>query len=519
MSSNNNDIRDGMVSQIFANDVNSTNDYTNLMLTFAIGTKTFDFINDTLNLSRDFDCYIPQCFVINLYPWQNLGLSATEYVNNVCRYFYRMRLVLQVSEQTILHFPLSLLHELKPAELYDGKIYIRIPFEAYLDQINMNELFYSTVSFDLLNASEISNYSNSFSMIAKVYIHDQIDQSRINSRHTGRRLMQQMNTMYISAPNNSLNATNRRIFQIQTNSLVGSTKGLLIQCKMNDLQSIKFYVNNNLRFDYGRYLVLNACVKLSENLLYMPFTDHADFLDRDANTYLGSINLTRLQSSTLCLCFSEDQSRIIIHNVYFNFFRQTNGLGGLCINNRPAFVEQTTNEHPIQPIQSNPFSASMIDMSGNQISSASSNAASSRRNIFDMSGNNVSSNLAASTSSASTSSASTASTSSTASYSITVPGLTNNYINNIIIPDIEYPIPNGIITNQLINADREVCYITHDTIGINQNYMSCSNCQHNFMETAIKQWLRQRVGNLRNCPTCREVWTNYTVYINREESI
>jgi hypothetical protein len=480
MSSNNNDIRDGMVSQIFANDVNSTDDYTNLLLTFAIGTKTFDFINDTLDLSRDFDCYIPQCFVINLYPWQNLGLSATEYVNNVCRYFYRMRLVLQVSEQTILHFPLSLLHELKPAQLYDGKIYIRIPFEAYLDQINMNELFYSTVSFDLLNASEISNYSNSFSMITKVYMYDQIEQSRINSRNTGRRLMQQMSTMYISAP------TNRRIFQIQTNSLVGSTKGLLIQCRMNDLQSIKFYVNNNLRFDYNRYLVLNSCVKLSENLLYMPFTDHTDFLDRGAITYSGSINLTRLQSSTLCLCFSEDQSRIIIHNVYFNFFRQTNGLGGLCINNRPAFVEQTTNEHPIQPIQSNPFSASMIDMSGNQIS------------------------------------ASTASTASTASYNLTVPGITNNYINNIIRPDIsdiEYPIPNGIITNQLINADREVCYITHDTIGINQNYMTCSDCQHNFIETAIKQWLRQRVGNLRNCPTCREVWTNYTVYINREESI
>jgi hypothetical protein len=96
---------------------------------------------------------------------------------------------------------------------------------------------------------------------------------------------------------------------------------------------------------------------------------------------------------------------------------------------------------------------------------------------------------------------------------------TENYINNIPLPviNIEYPIPNGIIAHQLINPDRNICYITHEVIDVNQNYMTCSECNNHFMETAIKQWLRQRVGSLRNCPTCREVWTNYTVYINRDE--
>ena len=45
--------------------------------------------------------------------------------------------------------------------------------------------------------------------------------------------------------------------------------------------------------------------------------------------------------------------------------------------------------------------------------------------------------------------------------------------------------------------------------------MICDNCENIYLEQAIKQWLRQRTGNLRTCPTCREVWTNFDIYINQ----
>jgi hypothetical protein len=529
MSSNNNNIRAGMVSQIFANA--STNASTNAsmnfanVLNFATGTQVFDFDNGngntsnngntcTLNLSQDYDSYIPQALVINLYPGQN-QLYPHLNIYNVCRLFHRMRLVLQVSGQNMLQLSLSLLHELKPAEFHDGKIYLKIPFESLFNQINMNELFFSTVSFVLLDAHEISNYANSFSLVTKVYIHNQVEQSRLNNRNTSRSFIQQIGTLSVSAAATAAAAVtnNRRSFQIQTNSLFGSTKGLLIQCAVTDLQSIKFYVNNSLRFDYGRYLILNSCVKLSENLLYMPFTDHTDFLDRGTNTFSGAINLTQLQSSILCLEFSADQPRIVVHNVYFNYFRQTNGLAGLTIDYSSPFIEQTTLDHPIQPIQPIQFNSNIFDMSGNYVnnaifsnpnSSANSSSTSSNRN------NNISRNTSGAT------------YAEVASHGRTGPSniiYTENYINNIPLPviNIEYPIPNGIIAHQLINPDRNICYITHEVIDVNQNYMTCSECNNHFMETAIKQWLRQRVGSLRNCPTCREVWTNYTVYINRDE--
>jgi hypothetical protein len=526
MTSNNN-IRAGMVSQIFAHDsTNASTNFTNI-LNFATGTQVFDFDDNngntcTLNLSQDYDSYIPQAVVINLYPGQN-QLYPHLNIYDVCRLFHRMRLVLQVSGQTMLQLSLSLLHELKPAEFHDGKIYLKIPFESLFNQINMNELFFSTVSFVLLDSHEIINYANSFSLVTKVYIHNQVEQSRLNNRNTSRSFIQQISTLSVSA----VASNNRRSFQIQTNSLFGSTKGLLLQCAVSDLQSIKFYVNNSLRFDYGRYLILNSCVKLSDNLLYMPFTDHTDFLDRGTNTFSGAINLTQLQSSILCLEFSADQTRIVVHNVYFNYFRQTNGLAGLAIDYSSTFIEQTTQEHPIQPIQPIQFNSNIFDMSGNYVNNSifsnpnfsTNSSASSNRN------NNIYRNTSGAT------------YAEVASHGRTDHGRTDhgrtgpsniiyteNYINNIPVPvlnvpviNIEYPIPNGIIAHQLINPDRNICYITHEVIEVNQNYMTCSECHNHFMETAIKQWLRQRIGSLRNCPTCREVWTNYTVYINREE--
>jgi hypothetical protein len=254
MSSNS--IHSGMVTQIFTNAI-PDNSSTNIM-NYAVGTKVLHFNNDinnngyTLNLSHDFNCYIPNTLVIHLYHSLNLpenSGSGSEFIFNICHLFHRMRLVLQISEQTVLQLPLSLLYELNRVEMHDRKLYIRIPFESLFNKINMIELQYSTISFLLLDTHEISNYANSFSLISKVYIHDDNERSLSNnnsSRRNTSTLIQQIGTLYMSIPNNQI-VFNRRIFQIQTDILNGPTKGFLIQCHTADLTSIKFYINNLLR--------------------------------------------------------------------------------------------------------------------------------------------------------------------------------------------------------------------------------------------------------------------------------
>ena len=142
---------------------------------------------------------------------------------------------MQISEQTVLQLPLSLLYELKPPELIDGKIYIKIPFDALFNKINVAGLYHSTVTFSIIDCYEINNYANSFSLVTKVYMHDTDERNRMISFHS-RDFIQQIGSLYVSsrAPHDG------RIFQINTSILNGPTKGFLIQCRIQDLACIKF---------------------------------------------------------------------------------------------------------------------------------------------------------------------------------------------------------------------------------------------------------------------------------------
>jgi hypothetical protein len=75
-------------------------------------------------------------------------------------------------------------------------------------------------------------------------------------------------------------------------------------------------------------------------------------------------------------------------------------------------------------------------------------------------------------------------------------------------------IPVGQTIYHRIDPQRNTCNILHEEILEAQRYMMCSACNANFNEDAIKQWLQHRTGTRRTCPTCREVWTNYNIYIN-----
>ena len=546
-SNSSNNIYSGMTSQLFTNsNHNSGSELDMFIFGYAVGNKILDFThNHILNLSRDFASYVPQYLVMNLYSYQNQNLSNSELLRTVCNLLNKIRIIMQVSDQTILQLPLSLLHELKPAEIHDHKIYFHIPFSSFFSAINFLELYNSTVTFIIQDFNELSNYANNFSLVTKVYVYGSEERNRMLSV-SSHRFIQQIGTLHVS--NRQISSHN---FQIQTNILNGPTKGFLLQCCVQDLTSIKFYINNLMRIDYNRFLILTTCVKLSDHLLYIPITDHSDFKDKGTNTYAGAINLSRLQNSTMCLQFSTDQSKVVIHNVYANHFRQVSGLGGLDVDYRPAFIETTTDTHPVGPIIGTPLNTGMLDMSGNYINRTPG--------FFDMSSNYIHDHIAlnsrmtgsstgSSTGTSTGSSTGTSTGTSTGSdivnpitgytYSGNFVGLTGSGSGSAtygsgsatygsgsatygsgsgssgFAAEPEYPIPNGQVFDLSIDPDNNICNITLEDILLDYRYMTCPNCVKNFSEIAIKRWLRRRTGNLRNCPTCRVVWTNFNVYVN-----
>ena len=508
-------ITSGMITQLISNSSNLSNDFQNTF-NYSVAHKILDFNPDnSLILSRDYDSYVPQYIAIHLYPGQNLHLTAANRIATVCRFFNKIRVVMQISEQTVLQLPLSLLHALSPAFIHDDKLCIKIPFAAIFNQINVIGLYHSSVTFAIKDFIEIANYANSFSLVTKVYMYNVEERNNMISVNS-RNFIQQIGTMHVT----NSNPNNGRTFQIRTNILNGPTKGFLIQCSILDLTSIKFYVNNLLRIDYEPLLIQTACVKLSDNLLYLPFNECTDFTDRGTNTFSGAINLSRLENSTLCLQFALHQSKVVIHNVYYNYLRQSSGLGGLHIDYRPAFIETTTSDHPILPIIGTPPNTSLIDMSGNYIQPTFSNNPSIRGRItgvihntlgltgppppntslIDMSGNYIQPTF-----------------SNDPSIRGQITGVMHNTpgLTGPPITDTGYFIPTGITHYRVINPERTMCYITHEDIMEGQRYMSCSSCANNFVKSAIKHWLSLSSGNLRRCPTCRQVWTNFDIYINQ----
>ena len=531
-SNSSNNIYSGMTSQLFTNsNHNSGSELDMFIFGYAVGNKILDFThNHILNLSRDFASYVPQYLVMNLYSYQNQNLSNSELLRTVCNLLNKIRIIMQVSDQTILQLPLSLLHELKPAEIHDHKIYFHIPFSSFFSAINFLELYNSTVTFIIQDFNELSNYANNFSLVTKVYLYSSSERANMMSV-SSRQFIQQIGTLYVS--NRQISGLN---FQIQTNVLNGPTKGFLLQCSVQDLISIKFYINNLLRIDYNRFLILTACVKISDHLIYIPINDHTDFKEKGTNTYAGAINLSRLQNSTMCLQFSVDQAKVVIHNVYANHFRQVSGLGGLAIDYRPTFIETTTDAHPVGPIIGTSLNAGMIDMSGNYINRTAHGSIDMSNNYMS---NNYMSNNPIITSHGNTtriapSTRRSGSGSGSGSGSDIVNPITGyTYAGNYVgltgtvqqstgsnagssgfAVEPDYPIPNGNVFDQHIDPDNNQCNITLEDILVDHRYMTCQSCIKNFSENAIKRWLRRRTGTLRNCPTCRVVWTNFDIYVN-----
>jgi hypothetical protein len=74
----------------------------------------------------------------------------------------------------------------------------------------------------------------------------------------------------------------------------------------------------------------------------------------------------------------------------------------------------------------------------------------------------------------------------------------------------------GPTMNPIINEDESNCPILCEPIGVGGKYMSCSQCNKNFSEEALKQWLENKRPHQRTCPLCRVRWSNFEIYINSE---
>jgi hypothetical protein len=469
-------INRGLAEQIISNNV--SNAATNADSgNYATSHTTLDFNdNQELYLVRNYDSYVPCFLVFNLYNW-TLNQLTVETLGSIYSCLNRIHLTFSIGYRQILQLPFQFLWNLKPPTIVNNKLYLSIPFDIFFGTINMNQLVNNDIKFSIQHINEINNYARNFSLICKMTLTNTFltGQQQHQPRQINPENIQQLTTLQVNHYNpNVFNMTNGSTeFHIRTDCFDGLTKGLFISCDTNELYEIKFYINNVLRINYDLFFIQNFCKIISSNLLYLPFNESTSFNERHISSFNGSINFSRINSSILNLQFRSEQTTVCVHNLYYNQIRYQNGMGGLVAEYEPSFIHTDTSIHPLTHI------IEAVPVINNDVLD---NVIFHTLNI-DLSGN----------------------------YVPTGPNTGHNNISDF------YPV---IITSEMtrqIETAGAICGITHEEILINEHYMQCSRCNHNFSAVALKTWLQQKITWSRTCPMCRSPWSNYVLYINNDE--
>ena len=113
---------------------------------YASTYEEFNFQDDHLYLSRDYDSYTPKKLIIRLFA--DLASRPTgEILNIIYRLLDGIRLAFKIGQQSILQLPLRLLWDLKTPVIRNNCICIDIPFESFFREFAINAIYFLILPF------------------------------------------------------------------------------------------------------------------------------------------------------------------------------------------------------------------------------------------------------------------------------------------------------------------------------------------------------------------------------------
>lgn len=209
-------------------------------------------------------------------------LNPTLDIINLKEHIYYICFQMIIGGVLYLSIPLRFMIEINNYEILEDKIYIKIPFNLFFDDLKMIALFYHTVEFTLTN---INNILMDCSIISNnILLDDKIRKDIANNNHENWILQLQSEEVISSTAIND--------FKFKFN-FQGLHKGLFIECNnVDNITDLELILNDNDRHIYNHFLVKNKCIKITQHLLYFPFNYKKTYLDRTHSGLEGSINFT-----------------------------------------------------------------------------------------------------------------------------------------------------------------------------------------------------------------------------------
>ena len=291
------------------------NSIYNIPRNLAIEYFTEEFNNGSFDMSRTCDTKLPEYLEIELSP--NITIDNFKTIS------HKVCLEMTIGESKILSIPLRFMIHLKNYEICDNKIYITIPFEIFCSEIKLICISYHEVRFILTN---IENNFTSCKLISNGIYYD-TDIRRSLSQSSSQEIIQQLSSTEITSPNQ------RNEFKYII-PFDGIHKGFYIECEnVDEINEISLKLNGEDRFIHNRFLVRTKCVKINQQLLYLPMNFDKSYDDRTPSGFEGSINLTRFDSAILNIKLDRLNSKICFYGLGSNILRTIPGMTGLAFYN------------------------------------------------------------------------------------------------------------------------------------------------------------------------------------------
>jgi hypothetical protein len=414
----------------------SVNDYINEQVIIS----EYNFNNNELIIQKMSDKIIPDFLVLRMNDEQSYENIIN---NNILQY---VNLNLFIGNNIIYSVPLSFLCAMNPPLIRNNKLHIKLNFHYFIEFIPLCKLEYSEIIFKIHGSNRLINFVDNYSLISKCYHYIDTNIGSIMTQITNT-FIKCLNSIYVNIPHHEF------VFTLNISNFKGFSKGLFIEGKIDHLTEICLKINNFSRIHYNKFLIEQYCTKISNKLLYLPFSPNN--ISYKSNVFDGSINLTRADYITLKLTFNTPQNNIGVHNLFVTKLDYRNGYMHLLTNNFNCIEPLMLNYHN----------------NGYQLFHTNNTNPNNNNTI-----NNYNQN--------------------------------NSDLNNSIIVINE-------IQNKFINPEIEdnICQINIEPINEKTRYMECNLCHKKFKDHSLIFWLNH--NEIKSCPICRTTWNNYIIYINQ----
>lgn len=129
------------------------------------------------------------------------------------------------------------------------------------------------------------------------------------------------------------------------------TKGFFIVGCIDNITNISLQLNDQQRLNYTRAMINLYCFKISNNLLYLSFSNLNDYAQTNVESFAHALNFSRIDTIKMTLCINNvTNDEIKIYNVCGNILRYGSGMAGIAYAGYNHLIATT----PYVPIPNRP---------------------------------------------------------------------------------------------------------------------------------------------------------------------